>query len=36
VIHEVATESMEYGALSVPSGTLDLSSALDGADIVLT
>jgi two-component sensor histidine kinase len=36
VIHELATESMKFGALSVPSGTLDLSSAPDGADISLT
>ncbi len=36
VIHELATNSMKYGALSVPVGTLDVSSVADGDDIVLT
>lgn len=36
VIHELATNSMKYGALSMPTGTLDVSSATEAEDIVLT
>jgi two-component sensor histidine kinase len=36
IIHELATNSMKYGALSQPTGTLDVSSATDGDDICLT
>jgi two-component sensor histidine kinase len=36
VIHELATNSVKYGALSEPTGTLDITSATDGDHIVLT
>jgi two-component sensor histidine kinase len=35
ILHELATNSMKYGALSVPLGTLDVSSKPDGDDIVI-
>ncbi len=35
VIHELATNSVKYGALSCPSGFLDVSSKTDGDDICL-
>ncbi|WP_426265433.1 sensor histidine kinase [Sphingomonas sp. PWP1-2] len=36
IIHELATNSMKYGALSEPTGTLDITSATDIDHLVLT
>jgi two-component sensor histidine kinase len=36
VIHELATNSLKHGALSTPAGSLDVSSATEGADLILT
>lgn len=36
VIHELATNSLKHGALSTPTGTLDVSSVADEGDVVVT
>jgi len=35
VVHELATNSLKYGALSSPTGTLDVACALPDAEIVI-
>jgi two-component sensor histidine kinase len=35
VIHELATNSLKYGALSFDTGTLDLSGSTDDQDVIL-
>jgi two-component sensor histidine kinase len=36
IMHELATNSMKYGALSSGTGTLDVSSSIDADEITLT
>ena len=36
VIHELATNSVKHGCLSVPEGTLNITGSDDGAEVLLT
>lgn len=36
VLHELATNSLKFGALSVPAGILDVSCSGEGADVLIT
>ena len=35
IMHELATNSLKYGALSVETGTLDVSGSTDGQDVTI-